>query len=165
MRAPCLAFLLSLPLAVPAAAQDPAFDPAPTARCFDAGGGAGCFGLAADACIVGSPLGDTTPGRQFCLGAEERWWDARLNETYRRAMDAATADDGAILPGSGQPRAVDTLRAMQRAWIAFRDATCEHEIQSWYGGTGASEVWLACLGRMTAQQTAYLDGLAGGGWR
>ena len=49
------------------------------------------------------------------------------------------------------------LRAMQRAWIGFRDATCDYERSLWGGGTGGGPATAACLMRMTGEQTLYLE--------
>ena len=42
-----------------------------------------CVGSSAEACID-TPDGSTTVGMGFCLGAERRYWDARLNAPTRR---------------------------------------------------------------------------------
>ena len=165
MRPQSLALSLFLVLPTATFAQDIRFDPTPLSRCYAAGGGFACHGTAADACMRATEIGGTTIGQQFCLEEERLWWDARLNESYQSLRAAATEEDRSIDPASGQPRAVDTLRDMQRAWISFRDATCNHEIQPWFGGTGASGAWLSCQSRMTAQQTVYLDALRAGGVR
>ena len=51
---------------------------------------------------------------------------------------------------------VTLLRDMQRAWMAYRDATCGYEGFQWYGGTGATGAYLGCNLRLTGQQVLFL---------
>jgi uncharacterized protein YecT (DUF1311 family) len=47
-----------------------------------------------------------------CAGGEDRRADAELNTVYQKVLSAARA----------QPSAVENIRKMERAWIAYRDA-------------------------------------------
>jgi uncharacterized protein YecT (DUF1311 family) len=50
------------------------------------------------------------------------------------------------------------LKAMQRAWIAYRDAACRHEQAQWMGGTGGGPARMSCHAHETAQQALRLEG-------
>lgn len=52
-----------------------------------------------------------------CTMALTREWDERLNAAYGEVMDGLPSDRA------------EALRAVQRAWIAWRDANCR-----WYAG-------------------------------
>ena len=118
-----------------------------------------CVGLAAEACV--EKTGYATPVLSGCASRELEDWDARLNASYQRVRaDAREFDMGS---GPNAPSLAVTLRDMQRAWITFRDATCEYEAAQWSGGTGAGPAYVGCLMSMTAKQTIYLElgGLGG----
>ena len=150
-------------LATPAAAQDLIFSPAGTEACltttqtYDARHA--CIGTSAQQCMNTTPGGNSTVGMGGCLSAELDYWDARLNDAYgdviaaARAMDAEMAEIGATVASQE-----DALRAMQRAWITFRDATCDYEYSQWGGGSGSGPAIAGCLMRMTGEQTLYLLG-------
>jgi uncharacterized protein YecT (DUF1311 family) len=156
-------------LAAPAAAQDPVFSPEATAACEAAAGGGmaarGCIGASAEACIGTSAPGSTTVGMGFCFERELSVWDRRLNAAYQSLMAAERARDAAAARlGAPAPPLADALRAMQRAWIPFRDARCDYARAQWGGGTGAGPATLACLMRMTGEQALELEAeLAGQG--
>lgn len=157
-----LALSLTL-LASPLRADDgPGFDPAPILACLAQGKEGACIGLGAEACMVQSPGGGTTMVQAYCAEAEHQWWDGELNRVYRQRMaEARTIDAEPPYPGMlPRPSDVDALRAMQRAWIAFRDATCHFEEIQWWGGTGMSGAGAGCRLRLTATQTLYLRSLS-----
>lgn len=141
MRHACLA--LALCLASPAMAQDLVFSTAAVDQCLATGATDACIGLSADACQRDTPGGDSTLGMSGCLDRERAYWDGALNYYYQdlRARDAARAD---------------ALRDTQRAWIAWRDATCAYEAADYAGGTLAGVVTVDCLLRQTARQTLFL---------
>ncbi|RDC71936.1 DUF1311 domain-containing protein [Rhodovulum sp. 12E13] len=148
-------------LAAPTAAQqqpDPAFDIVPTRDCIEAGGARACIGRAAESCQA-QPGGETTVVMSFCFWKELEWWDARLNAVYGRLMAQEQRIDAEIAGLSDAPPAsrADALRAMQRAWIPFRDAACDYERSQWGGGTGGGPATYACLMHETARQTLRLE--------
>ncbi|PIV73116.1 MAG: hypothetical protein COW55_14255 [Rhodobacteraceae bacterium CG17_big_fil_post_rev_8_21_14_2_50_65_11] len=156
LSALCLA--LASP-AVPAVAQELVFDPSHTLGCIAAApdqyAAEACFGTSADRCMSDTPGGYSTVAMGGCLSLEAEFWDDRLNAVYRtlRAQDQrqdAEAPDYA-------PAQAEALRDMQRAWIAFRDATCTYEASQWSGGTGQGPAYEGCVMRMTAEQTLYLE--------
>jgi uncharacterized protein YecT (DUF1311 family) len=97
--------------------------------------------LVADPCIEksGSNLG--TAG---CYRIETVIWDAILNDNYKELMEAI--DDK-----SDQNK----LKEMQRAWIAYRDTTCDFY---WYKIHGSMSVPMtaACQLRETARRAMLL---------
>jgi uncharacterized protein YecT (DUF1311 family) len=147
-------------LAGPAAAQDIGFSPAATEACLAAAGDAPgrevCVGRSAEACAE-TPDGQTTVGMGFCYGAERDWWDARLNAAYGGLIRLEEAGDAELESlGSAAPRSAPALRAMQRAWIGFRDAACAWEVSQWGGGTGGGPAGAACGMEETGRQALAL---------
>lgn len=156
-----IAFALILCAALPATAQELRFDPAPLAACLADGGGRDCIGAAAETCMAATEGGYSTAGMVGCLAAEHDWWDDALNAAYRdlRAREQAIDARPEPQPGAGpRPSGADAIRDVQRAWIAWRDATCRYEHMQWWGGTGAAVAANACLLQRTAEQTLMLKG-------
>ena len=69
-------------------------------------------------------------------------------------VDMATEENGLL-------SAEETLRGMQRAWIAYRDAKCEFVRAQWSGGTGQGPAMLSCLMQETGRQALWLQVQAG----
>jgi uncharacterized protein YecT (DUF1311 family) len=148
-------------LAGPAAAQDMKFDPAPTEACLatETADPPSCIGLAANACMTENEMGETTIGMGFCLSQEWEWWDARLNVAYGALMEKHRAGDAEMkAEGLEVPSVAEALRAMQRAWIVYRDAACAYERAQWAGGTGGGPATAACLMQQTGVRTLELEG-------
>jgi uncharacterized protein YecT (DUF1311 family) len=79
-----------------------------------------------------------------CYRTETEIWDDLLNENYKKLL--ATLDDDQTIK----------LRAMQRAWIAYRDTTCNFywdKIQ----GTMAQAMASACQAHETARRAVLLQ--------
>ncbi|MGB6754467.1 MAG: lysozyme inhibitor LprI family protein [Xanthobacteraceae bacterium] len=79
-----------------------------------------------------------------CYRTETAIWDDLLNENYKKLL--GTLDD----------QQTEKLRAMQRAWIAYRDTTCNFywdKIQ----GTMAGPMISACEARETARRAVLLQ--------
>ena len=85
------------------------------------------------------------------------WWDARLNAAYGDAMEKARALDRDAIQGTSPVTVAGSLRDMQRAWIAFRDAECVHERSKWGGGTGGGPAEAWCRMLATAEQAVALE--------
>jgi uncharacterized protein YecT (DUF1311 family) len=104
------------------------------------------FKLVADACIEkdGSNLGTAD-----CYRIETAIWDAILNDNYKELM--AALDD---------KEQAQKLKDMQRAWIAFRDTTCDFY---WFKIRGSMSVPMtaACQLRETARRALLLAFLLG----
>lgn len=155
------ALALVVAAAGPVSAQDIAFSPEATESCLAAAehvtGKEACVGRAADACIE-TPDGGTTVGMGFCLDAEWRYWDERLNAAYGALMAMEkTADKEVQSGGSSAPSTSMALKAMQRAWISYRDAACLYEVSTWFGGTGGGPAGNACMMTLTGQQALALE--------
>jgi len=78
-----------------------------------------------------------------CYSTETAIWDSLLNENFKKLV--ATLDDDQT----------EKARAMQRAWIAYRDTTCNFywdKIQ----GTMANPMISACTARETARRAVLL---------
>lgn len=151
-------------LAAPAAAQEFEFSMAAFESCL-AGRAPGedartCIGASADACMA-TDAGGTTVGMGACLSRELSYWDDRLNRVYGAAMTKARAIDTEMNDlGSAAPPQAPALRDMQRAWITFRDAKCDHARSLWGGGTGGGPATVDCLMQTTGVQVMYLEKLA-----
>lgn len=149
-------------LAVPAHADDTpdGYDPLILQSCVETQSvemRSACIGMAANRCTYG-PGGASTVGTVLCLDAELRQWDTMLNEAYQQLSardEAADEEMGDELPAV--PRLAPSLRDMQRAWIAFRDAACTYEAAQWGGGSGAGPATSNCLMQMTARQALALQ--------
>ncbi|NCO87353.1 MAG: DUF1311 domain-containing protein [Rhodobacterales bacterium] len=156
-----MALHLGLGVATQAQEATRAFSPAATESCIAQGGGEACIGASATACMDATPGGYSTYGMNLCIGAERDWWDAALNAAYRDLMAREAAADkelGRQLHGMERPSGVESLREVQRAWILWRDTTCDYEMLQWFGGTGAGGARLGCEMRLTGQQALWLRG-------
>ncbi len=106
--------------------------------------------------------GETTVGMGFCLSQEWGWWDARLNAAYGALMARHSANDAqSKTDGFEAPPVAPALRDMQRAWIAWRDASCDYERVQWSGGSGGGPATVACLMRLTGEQALALEAQIG----
>lgn len=116
-----------------------------------------CIFAASDACMR-TEAGMSTLGVGTCFGAEWQQWDRRLNVAYQALLiqQADVAEDNAAF-NENIPNALDLLRKMQREWIVYRDTTCEWEYVQWGGGTGGGPASAACMLRLTALQTLFLE--------
>jgi uncharacterized protein YecT (DUF1311 family) len=101
------------------------------------------FKLVAEPCI--GPLGSASDGKMAdCYTIEGAIWDGLLNDNYKKLL--ATLDD----------EQTAKARAMQRAWIAYRDSTCQFyddKIQ----GSMSIMMHAACNTRETARRAMLLD--------
>lgn len=140
-------------------AQDVLYSNHATESCLASGGGEACIGLSAEACMEATPGGWSTYGMSGCLNKEWEFWDKKLNAAYKVAMTSAKQLDS---EHSGHIPRAEALRAAQRAWIPFRDKTCEFEYSQWGGGTGGGPASVQCQMVMTGKQTLYLQSVSGG---
>jgi len=149
-------------IAAPVAAQQLVYNDAHTQTCLAAGTSPeakkACIGVSANACMEDSAGGFSTLGMVGCLDREVQYWDRALNAAYKakkardQAEDAQNAADGITAP-----KKAIALRDMQRAWIAFRDASCLYERSNFGGGTGAGPAGVGCILQMTAEQAMVLQ--------
>ena len=73
--------------------------------------------------------------------------DDELNAVYRRVSAKLGAEE--------RPR----LRAVQRAWIAFRVAHCEFLAERYEGGSIQPYIRASCLEKVTRERTGHLRAL------
>lgn len=159
----CTAALVAFPVTV--TAQDAAYDQNATTSCLaDAGTiveRRACIGLSADACADASVGGFNTRSMTACLKFEYDLFDDMLNAEYGivhdLAQDLDKQDNGNSFDDVSM---VDRLVQMQRAWIAYRDATCAYEQRQFDGGTLGQLVHIDCLTQLTAEQTFRLQSTA-----
>lgn len=117
-----------------------------------------CVGKGAKSCMNSTTDGGTTYGMTLCLSEEHDYWDARLNAAYSALRTVNTTADAEMKEiGSTAPEQAPALQKMQRAWIAYRDASCKYERSWWGGGTGAGPAGVDCVLKLTAQQALYLE--------
>lgn len=99
--------------------------------------------------LVGTPCinkraGASDGAMADCYRTETVIWDDLLNENFKKLMATLDADQS------------EKLRAMQRAWIAYRDTTCGFywdKIQ----GSMANPMISACTARETARRAVLLQ--------
>jgi uncharacterized protein YecT (DUF1311 family) len=161
MRKLVLALALILPSS--ATAQELSFSPVAVEICLanttDEVENRFCVGRSAEKCMTDTPGGETTVGMSGCLDREWQYWDARLNIAYQDLMGSAKRSDQVMVDlgsavGAQQEAA---LRAMQRAWIGFRDAACDYEYSLWGGGTGGGPAITQCMMLETGWQALRLE--------
>jgi len=105
------------------------------------------FKLVGDPCTE-TPEGRSNVGTADCYRLEAAIWDSLLNENFKNLL--GTLDD----------QHAAKLRAMQHAWIAYRDTTCNFywdKIQ----GTMAIPMSAACNARETARRAVLLQFFSG----
>ena len=145
-------------LGVPAAAQEPSYDPAILTACLEAQKDRpdACIGMASAKCQEGDG-GETTVGMGFCLRGEADQWDGLLNAAYGTVLAQSETTDAEMkeLGSAAMPQA-PALREMQLRWIAFRHAACNYEATRWGGGTGAGPAAADCVMKLTARQALHL---------
>lgn len=117
-----------------------------------------CLGAVSAACMEGRTDGGTTLSITECRMAEAQAWERHLNAAYADRMAEVAAMDAAESEAAFATRA-DSLRAAQRAWIAFRDAECGLAYALWGAGSMRTIAAADCRMTMTAERTIELLGL------
>jgi uncharacterized protein YecT (DUF1311 family) len=106
------------------------------------------FKLVADPC-TGKPPGAADNATVVdCYRIENAIWDALLNDNYKSLLE--TLDDGQSAKA----------RAMQRAWLAYRDTTCQFYDDK-IRGSMAVAMDAACVTRETARRAMLLKFFSG----
>ncbi len=80
----------------------------------------------------------------YCAAQAYETADQALNDAYKKLG----ADRG--------PAYKAKLKKVELAWIAYRDAECALELDSFGGGSMAPMVYSGCLSRLTKQRTELL---------
>ena len=104
---------------------------------------ASCIGALSTACI--QKEGNMSDGVLIqCYSQEAAVWDKRLNVAYGEASSRMTKE------------ALENLRKTQRAWIAWRDASCRQPYLVFQGSmAGPMEAW--CKLDITARQAIWME--------
>lgn len=152
---------VAMAIASPAAAQDIVFTEEATRSCLgtapDSVAQEACIGKSSNACMAATSGGGTTYGMGACLDQELSYWDGLLNTYYQAALQRAKTLDADTRKYAPEAANMEkSLREMQRAWIPFRDASCDFERAQWTNGTGAGPATLSCLMEMTGKQALKL---------
>ncbi|UWQ97077.1 lysozyme inhibitor LprI family protein [Rhodobacteraceae bacterium M385] len=84
-------------------------------------------------------------GINHCLGEQHGFWDSLLNNAYQQVIAERHGEEE------------ERLRVAQRAWIIYRDATCEMEAAALGGGSGEAMLRLGCLARLTERRARDLE--------
>lgn len=92
-----------------------------------------------------------------CLEAEASRAEAALGVALDLAREGAKSLDEA----TGRPMAGPALEAGQAAWLAYRDAHCEHVGATFGGGSGTGIAIASCRVDLTRLRIDQLIGLAG----
>ena len=95
-----------------------------------------------------------------CAAEDYRKADAAMNAQWAETRAAMLAWDKAT-PPSDDNGAAKRLLASQRAWLAFRDATCDVEGYSVEGGSMQPLVISSCLAALTTRRTEELKSRVG----
>lgn len=99
------------------------------------------LGSAAAAC-TGTSQGDLNT----CADADLKRADAAMNAAYSKLMKRIG------------PKAQAGLKDAQRAWLPYRDRTCDLEALGTEGGSSQSMVRAGCLASVTEERTKRLTG-------
>ncbi len=109
---------------------------------LDAGEQGCLFKLVADPCM-GDPGSKSDGQMADCYEIEGAVWDDLLNANYKTLLGELDADQTA------------KAKAMQRAWIAYRDTTCQFYYDK-IQGSMAGMMIAACTTRETARRALLL---------
>jgi uncharacterized protein YecT (DUF1311 family) len=110
---------------------------------LDAGEQDCLFKLVADPC-VGGPGSKSDGQMADCYAIEGVIWDDLLNANYKTLLGELDADQTAKAKG------------MQRAWMSYRDTTCQFYYDK-IQGTMAQMMIAACVTRETARRAKLLS--------
>ncbi len=112
-----------------------------------------CIGQALEVCLNADEV-NTTASMRACIAGEVAFWDEMLNTEYQRLRQDAKAVDAE--GGADAPSLADALQQMQRAWIAYRDASCAYVGLSYGTGTLGGTLAYDCVMHETGKQALRL---------
>jgi uncharacterized protein YecT (DUF1311 family) len=113
-----------------------------------------CYGSIARAQHMNSPGAPcrnvaVTLAIEDCFDKAYKAADSELNQRYGQIVKVL------------QPDELEQLKAAQRLWIQFRDATCTAESDLYKGGTASTPAYSACREELTRQRAAELKTIYG----
>ena len=119
-----------------------------------------CALLGANPAIAGRPLEEC----YYKAGAQGRvavghCLDATLSEAEKQMADALATRRkamGELARVTGRDKAVKSLDASQRQFLAYRKAQCQYVLDAMDAGTGAGDAQRDCMVRLTQQRIAEL---------
>jgi uncharacterized protein YecT (DUF1311 family) len=101
------------------------------------------FRLVAQPCMGKQPDNASEHVAADCFRMEGAIWDGLLNENYKALLDTLDSDQTA------------RAQAMQRAWIDYRDTTCQFYDDK-IRGSMSIRMHAACVARETARRAMLL---------
>lgn len=108
------------------------------------------------AAAIGLALGPASPAAA-CSGPTQADLDACTAADFKRADTAMNAAYAKLLKGIG-PKAQQGLKEAQRAWLLYRDRSCDLEASGAEGGSAQPMVRAGCLAALTGDRTRRLNG-------
>lgn len=111
------------------------------------------------ACVAVAALGLAlgSVAAAACDGTNQADLDACAEAGFKRADAAMNAAYGRLMKRIG-PRAQLSLKEAQRAWLPYRDRTCDLEALGAEGGSAQPMVRAGCLAGLTEERTKRLSG-------
>jgi len=91
----------------------------------------------------------STAGMLDCIGTENERVDGAMNSLWTEQF-----------PSLSETMKTD-LRASQRAWIAYRDTTCDFSASLYEGGSFAGVAYSDCVRQITTDRLEWLSGIFG----
>jgi uncharacterized protein YecT (DUF1311 family) len=104
------------------------------------------FGLALGSAAAAECRGTTQADLNACADSDLKRADAAMNAAYARLMKRIG------------PQAQAGLKEAQRAWLPYRDRTCDLEALGTAGGSAQPMVRAGCLAALTQERTKRLAG-------
>ncbi len=86
-----------------------------------------------------------TPWMNICSAYHTTEIDMELNAVFQRLIKQLNTSS-----------AVNKLKKAQRAWIKFRDLSCDYSSDGWSGGTGRGIIYGTCFETLTEARTKQL---------
>lgn len=108
------------------------------------------------AAAIGLALGSSCLAAA-CSGTGQADLDACAAADLKRADAAMNAAYATLLKGIG-PKAQQGLKEAQRAWLLYRDRSCDLEASGTEGGSAQPMVRAGCLAALTEERTRRLKG-------
>ncbi|WP_306154969.1 lysozyme inhibitor LprI family protein [Roseovarius sp. MMSF_3281] len=151
--------LLGMAAALPVVAQDFAVDGHRIDRCIAIQDDPMlCVGREAYDCIEANGGGPNMV-LAACHEAEAVFWDAALNRAYQHLVYLAREREAGDV-GYEAGALVTALRDMQRAWMVYRDASCDNALAlAKPFGSAAGPAFAECQMVQTARQYFVLRGM------
>ncbi len=150
-----LALVISGLLTLPAMGDELPFEGEVLRACVDAGFGYACIGGGAEVCMQAS--GGSAPiVAGPCFGAENAWWEARLDALVS-GFDRAEIEARDYATEIGWPDPPLTISEVIAGFEAQRDLFCDYRAMLWGAGSGSGSAWMECRMRAVAEFTLTLE--------